>query len=139
MGEALECLGGNGFVEESGLPRLYRESPLNAIWEGSSNVQCLDVLRALRREPESADAFVAELDERDRAAVEQAIAEADEEGARRLVETMAVALQATLLERDGAPVVAEAFRARRAFGAFGTLPAGVSVVEIVDRHRPQPA
>ena len=67
VGEALECLGGNGFVEESGLPRLYRESPLNAIWEGSSNVQCLDVLRALRREPAAAEAFVAELESRDRA------------------------------------------------------------------------
>ena len=62
VGEALECLGGNGYVEGSSvLPRLYRESPLNAIWEGSSNVQCLDVLRALRREPESAERFVAEL------------------------------------------------------------------------------
>jgi len=66
VGEALECLGGNGFVEESGLPRLYRESPVNALWEGSSNVQCLDVLRALRREPTAAEGFVAELEERDR-------------------------------------------------------------------------
>ncbi len=137
VGEALECLGGNGFVEESGLPRLYRESPLNAIWEGSSNVQCLDVLRALRREPDAAAAFVAELDERDRAPVERAIAEADEEGARRLVERMAVALQATLLDRDGAPAAAEAFRARQGFGAFGTLPPGMAAAEIVERHRPR--
>jgi putative acyl-CoA dehydrogenase len=137
VGEALECLGGNGYVEaDSDLPRLYRESPLNAIWEGSSNVQCLDVLRALRREPASADAFVAELEERDRAPVERALAAADEQGARRLVETMAVALQATLLDRHGDPNVAAAFRARERFGAFGTLPAGVALAAIVERHRP---
>ena len=136
VGEALECLGGNGFVEDSGLPRLYRESPVNAIWEGSSNVQCLDVLRALRREPASADAFVAELEERDRAPVEQALAAADEQGARRVVETMAVALQATLLDRHGDPAVAAAFRARERFGAFGTLPSGLPLAAIVERHRP---
>ena len=136
VGEALECLGGNGFVEDSGLPRLYRESPLNAIWEGSSNVQCLDVLRALRREPASADAFVAELEARDRAPVEQALAAADEQGARRLVETMAIALQATLLDRHGDPAVAAAFRARERFGAFGTLPSGLPLAAIVERHRP---
>jgi len=136
VGEALECLGGNGFVEDSGLPRLYRESPLNAIWEGSSNVQCLDVLRALRREPASAAAFIAELEERDQTRVEQALAAADEEGARRLVETMAVALQATLLDRHGDPAVAAAFRARERFGAFGTLSAGLPLAAIVERHRP---
>jgi putative acyl-CoA dehydrogenase len=136
VGEALECLGGNGYVEESGLPRLFRESPLNAIWEGASNVQCLDVLRALHREPESADAFLAELEERDRADVERALAHATEEGARRLVETMAVALQGTLLDRHGDEAVAEAFRARETFGAFGTLPAGLDLERIVERHRP---
>jgi putative acyl-CoA dehydrogenase len=134
-GEALECLGGNGFVEESGLPRLFRESPLNAIWEGASNVQCLDVLRALRREPAPADAFLGELEPVDRARVEGALADASEEGARRLVETMAVALQATLLDRHGDPVVAEAFRAREPFGAFGTLPPGLDLDPIVERHR----
>jgi putative acyl-CoA dehydrogenase len=139
VAEALECLGGNGFVEDSGLPRLYRESPLNAIWEGSSNVQCLDVMRALRREPEAAEAFVAELEERDRADVERALTSADEEGARRLVETMAVALQATLLDRHGDPTVAEAFRAREGFGAFGTLPEGLPLAELVERHIPQAA
>ena len=139
VGEALECLGGNGFVEESGLPRLYRESPLNAIWEGSSNVQCLDVLRALRREPQAAAAFVDELEERDRPRVERALAEADEEGARRLVETMAAALQATLLDRHSDPAVAEAFRAREGFGAFGTLPEGLPLAELVERHTPQAA
>src|SRR5581483_5001993 len=108
VGEALECLGGNGFVEDSGLPRLYRESPLNAIREGSGNVQCLDVLRALRA--------------------------ADEAGARRLVETMAVALQGTLLDRHGDPAVAAAFRARERYGAFGTLPAGLPLAAIIERH-----
>jgi putative acyl-CoA dehydrogenase len=137
VAEALECLGGNGFVEESGLPRLFRESPLNAIWEGSSNVQCLDVLRALRPQPEVAEAFLAELDERDRPAVERSLAATDEEGARRLVETMAVALQSTLLDRQGDPAVAEAFRARERFGAFGTLPSGLPLAEIVARHRPR--
>ena len=109
---------------------------LNAIWEGSSNVQCLDVLRALRREPESAEAFVAELEERDRAGVERALASADEQGARRVVETMAVALQATLLDRHGDPAVAEAFRAREGFGAFGTLPDGLPLAEIVEQSTP---
>jgi putative acyl-CoA dehydrogenase len=136
VGEALECLGGNGFVEDSGLPRLYRESPLNAIWEGSSNVQCLDVLRALRREPGAADAFLAELASGDRALVEEAFAEADEHGARRVVETMAVALQATLLDRHSDPAVAASFRSRERFGAFGTLPAGLPLAAIVERHRP---
>ncbi|HTR32401.1 MAG TPA: acyl-CoA dehydrogenase family protein [Gaiellaceae bacterium] len=128
VGEALECLGGNGFVEgSSDLPRLYRESPLNAIWEGSSNVQCLDVLRALRREPGTAEAFLAELDAADRPRVERALAEADERDARRLVETMAVALQASLLDGE----LADAFRAREPFAAFGTLPAEAPVAEIV--------
>ena len=136
VGEALECLGGNGYVEESGLPRLFRESPLNSIWEGSGNVQCLDVLRALGREPDAADAFLAELEHVDRARVERALAEESEESARRLVETMAVALQATLLDRHGDPAVAEAFRDREGFGAFGTLPPGLDLERIVERHRP---
>jgi putative acyl-CoA dehydrogenase len=137
VGEALECLGGNGYVErDSVLPRLYRESPLNSIWEGSSNVQCLDVLRALRREPSAAARFLSELEEDERAGVERALAQADEEGARRLVETMAVALQSTLLDRHGDPAVAEAFRARGSLGAFGTLPAGLPLAAIVERHRP---
>jgi putative acyl-CoA dehydrogenase len=136
VAEALECLGGNGYVEESGLPRLYRESPLNATWEGSSNVQCLDVLRALRRQPEAGERFLAELEPADRAAAERALAEADEGTARRLVEALAVALQGTLLDRHGDPAVAAAFRARRGAAAFGTLPAGLPLASIVDRHRP---
>jgi putative acyl-CoA dehydrogenase len=135
VGEALECIGGNGYVDDtSDLPRLYRESPLNAIWEGSSNVQCLEVLRALRRRPETAEAFLAELESRDRPAVERALADADEAGARRLVETMAVALQTALLERAGDEAVAAAFRARDGRGAFGTLPPEAPAVEIVERR-----
>jgi putative acyl-CoA dehydrogenase len=133
--EALECLGGNGYVEDFGeLPRLFRESPLNAIWEGSSNVQCLDVLRALHRSPESAERFLAELEQRDRTVVERALAGADEGSARRVVEAMAVALQGTLLERHGDPGVAAAFRARAGHAGFGTLPAGLPLAAILVRH-----
>jgi putative acyl-CoA dehydrogenase len=151
-GEALECLGGNGYVEDSGLPRLLREMPLNSIWEGSGNVQCLDVLRALARSPESLEAFDAELDE---AAGADARLDAhvaslrDELGsfedaearARRVVERMAKALQASLLVRFAPPAVADAFCASRLAGdgglAFGTLPAGCDFEAIVERHRPQ--
>jgi putative acyl-CoA dehydrogenase len=136
VGEALECLGGNGYVEDSGLPRLFRESPLNGIWEGSANVQCLDVLRALRREPAAAARFLGELEPGDRHAVEDALATADEAGARRLVETMAVALQGTLLDRSGDPNVAAAFRAREPYAAFGTLPSRLGLGAIVERHTP---
>jgi putative acyl-CoA dehydrogenase len=134
VGEALECLGGNGFVEDSGLPRLYRESPLNSIWEGSGNVQCLDVLRALRREPDAAERFLAELEPGDRTSVERELAEADEACARRLVETMAVAFQASLLDRHGDPAVAAAFRARHRHAAFGTLPTGLPLGAIIERY-----
>jgi putative acyl-CoA dehydrogenase len=137
VGEALECLGGDGYVErDSVLPRLYRESPLNAIWEGSSNVQCLDVLRALRRDQSASERFVAELEPADAARVSTALADADEAGARRLVETMAVALQASLLDRSGDRRVAEAFRARESFGAFGTLPRRLALGSILERHQP---
>jgi putative acyl-CoA dehydrogenase len=138
VAEALESIGGNGFVEDaSDLPRLYRESPLNAIWEGSSNVQCLDVLRTLRSDRAHGAAFIDELDPRDRPSVKRALAEADEASARRVVEAMAVALQATLLERDGDPAVAAAFRARDGRGAFGTLPRGLPLAEIVEQHVPE--
>jgi putative acyl-CoA dehydrogenase len=150
-GEALECLGGNGYVEDSGMPRLFRESPLNSIWEGSGNVQCLDVLRAMIKSPASLEAFFAEVQE---GAVGeprlQAYAaslrdevpgdvETIEVRARRLVEKMALALQASLLVRYGDEAVADAFCASRLSGdwgqAFGTLPAGVNFARIVDRHR----
>jgi len=148
--EALECLGGNGYVEESVMPRLYRQQPLQSIWEGSGNVICLDVLRALRRSPETRDAFVdecrlasgadARLDAW-LAALERELVDPDEPTARRLVERMALALQASLLVRFSEPSVAAAFCASRLTGsgglAYGTLPAGVDATAIVDRHRPR--
>jgi len=141
--EALEVLGGNGYVEESPLPRLFRESPLNGIWEGAGNVIALDVLRALAREPESAAAFLAEV----RlglpglaAELEPQLAAPDEPGARRLVERMALALQGSLLVRHAPAAVAEAFCASRLDGdwgrAFGTLPTGIDARAIVDRASP---
>jgi len=133
--EALECLGGNGYVEESGLPRLYRQQPLQSIWEGSGNIQCLDVLRALEREPECADALLAELEQPFRADAEAALAEADEAGARRLVERLAVALQGSLLARHAPAPVADAFRARDG-AAYGTLSTGLDLRSIIDRHLP---
>ena len=155
--EALECLGGNGYVEDSGMPRRYREAPINSIWEGSGNVVALDVLRALRREPGALDAFLAELDaalgadRRYDAAVTRLRREVTgagastsrdpdlQYGARRLVERMAMALQASLLLRHGHPAVADAFCAARlddAGGhAFGTLPAGVDTGALIERAR----
>jgi putative acyl-CoA dehydrogenase len=152
VAEALECLGGNGYVEESGLPRLFRESPLNSIWEGSGNVNCLDVLRALEREPESLDTFRAELDlgRRGDPRLDLAIAELEREladtadaeaRARRLVERMALCLQGSLLVRHARAEVADAFCATRLSGeggrAYGTLPRGADAVAIVERHRPR--
>jgi putative acyl-CoA dehydrogenase len=149
--EAMECLGGPGYVEESLLPRFYRDAPVNGIWEGSGNVICLDVLRAMVREPESVDAFFAELDtargtdQRLDAAVDGLrtdLTDVDgiETRARRLVERMALVLQGTLLVRHGDPAVAEAFCASRLGGdwgvAFGTLPRGVDFGRIIDRARP---
>jgi putative acyl-CoA dehydrogenase len=148
VGEALEGLAGNGYVEESVLPRLYREAPLYGIWEGSGNVICLDVLRALRKEPESADAFVTELEDATGAdprldqaieRVKDRLTEPDqpEEGARRLVEEMATTLQAALLVRHSVPAVADAFCASRLDGdygsSFGTLPSQADLDGIVTR------
>ncbi|WP_433392262.1 acyl-CoA dehydrogenase family protein [Micromonospora sp. KLBMP9576] len=150
--EALECLGGNGYVEESGMPRLFRESPLNSIWEGSGNVAALDVLRALTREPEVMAAFEAEVaaaagaDARLDAAVRRARAElADPDDrelrARRVVERLALVLQGSLLVRHGHPAVADAFCASRLGGdhgqAYGTLPRGVDLAAIVARAVPK--
>ena len=149
-GEAMEVLGGNGYVEESMMPRLYREVPVNSIWEGSGNVMCLDVLRALMRTPEAGEALRAELaaarggDKRlDRCAaeLEAALAARPEEGAaRRLAEMMVLALQAALLVRFAPPVVADAFCASRLDGdhggCFGTLPAGADCRAIIDRAAP---
>ncbi|WP_030900894.1 acyl-CoA dehydrogenase family protein [Streptomyces sp. NRRL F-5126] len=149
--EALECLGGNGYVEESGMPRLLRESPLNSIWEGSGNVQALDVLRAVAREPAALNAFLQEVglargaDHRlDRAIkdllTELADLESIEGGARRLVERMALVLQGSLLVRWAPAPVADAFcasRLGRDWGvAFGTLPRSLDLAPLVTRARP---
>jgi putative acyl-CoA dehydrogenase len=150
VAEALECHGGNGYVEESILPRLYREAPLNSIWEGAGNVNALDVLRAMRREPESFAAFLAEVElagsdvRLDRAVTdlkrELSNTAEVEFRARRVVERMAVILQGSLLLRFGDPAVAEAFCASRLGGdwghSFGTLAASPELASVVERHRP---
>jgi putative acyl-CoA dehydrogenase len=149
--ESLECLGGNGYVEESGMPRLYREAPLASIWEGSGNVQCLDVLRAMIKSPDSVEAFANEVGEgavleprldrfasrlREDLSSDPATLESR---ARSLVERMALALQGSLLVRHADGAVADAFCASRLEGdwgqAFGTLPAGTDFERIIDRHR----
>jgi putative acyl-CoA dehydrogenase len=148
-GEALECLGGNGYVEDSGMPRIYREAPLNSVWEGSGNVNALDVLRAMVREPESVEALFAEVALAEDARVARAAAdlrkdlvEAEEVTARRLVERLAVVLQASLLVRHAPSYVSDAFVRTRLEGdwgnAFGTLPRGLDLRAIVDRAAPTP-
>ncbi|HEY1713487.1 MAG TPA: acyl-CoA dehydrogenase family protein [Solirubrobacteraceae bacterium] len=162
--EALECLGGNGFVEDSGMPLLYRDAPLNSIWEGSGNVAALDVLRAIVKEPEALPAFLEECElaagaeprldahlARVRARVGETFGGEDDVsaeerlyagqfGARRLVEDLAVALQASLLVRHAPPAVADAFCAGRLEGdrgrVYGTLPAGVDAKAIIERALP---
>ena len=164
--EALECLGGKGYVEESGLPRLYREAPLNSIWEGSGNVTALDLLRGLQRQHGAADALTAELglaaggDPRLDAAVSglsrtlrdlatRAGPEA-QFAARRLAGAITVTLQAALLVRHAPGPVADAFCASRLGSGpgrealagpgvpFGTLPGGLPVVDILGRATPVP-
>jgi putative acyl-CoA dehydrogenase len=154
-GEALECLGGNGYVEESGMPLLYRDAPLNSIWEGSGNVSALDVLRAVVSEPAALPAFLAEcelarggdprLDRHIKAVREKADSLFDEPRdaqfeARSLVEELALALQASLLVRNAPSAVADAFCAarldRRGGRAYGTLPRGVDARAMIDRSLP---
>ncbi|RSO05544.1 DNA alkylation response protein [Streptomyces sp. WAC 05379] len=150
--EAAECLGGNGYVEESGMPRLVRESPLNSIWEGAGNVQALDVLRALQREPAAFDAYLREVgqargaDHRLDGAIKALLTDlADLDGiearARRLTERLALVLQGSLLVRFAPPEVADAFCASRlgsdGGSAFGTLPHTLNQTAIVYRSRPQ--
>ena len=162
--EALECLGGNGFVEDSGMPLLYRDAPLNSIWEGSGNVAALDVLRAIVKEPDGLPAFLAEcelaagaeprldahltaLRERVTATFAGGDGDSPEErlyagqfSARRLVEDLAVALQASLLVRHAPAAVADAFCAGRLDGdrgrVYGTLPAGIDAAAIIERAVP---
>src|SRR6266568_3329443 len=146
--EALECLGGNGYVEESGMPRLYREAPLASIWEGSGNVAALDALRALTRQPESVEAYFNEVslarganhhldDAIDRIGKELTDLGEIEYRARRVVELMALVLQGAQLVRHGHAAVADAFCATRFGGdwgiAFGTLPTGVDTAAILER------
>jgi putative acyl-CoA dehydrogenase len=150
--ESLECLGGNGYVEESGMPRLYREAPLASIWEGSGNVMSLDVLRALVKTPRSLEVFMAELreaqggDARLDAHVSQlerqfSHPETLELRARRIVEDMALALQGSLLVHHAPAAVADAFCASRLGGdgglEYGTLPADSDFEAIIERGRPQ--
>ena len=150
--EALECHGGNGYVEESIMPRLYREAPVNSIWEGSGNVNALDALRAMRREPETVAAYFAEVEQArgadaslDRAVDELKQQLADhaeiESRARRIVERMAVLLQASLLLRYGDPDAAELFVSSRVAGdhghSFGTLKPGRALKSVIERHRPR--
>jgi putative acyl-CoA dehydrogenase len=145
-------IGGNGYVEESVLPRLYRESPLNSIWEGAGNVQALDVLRALERQPESLDAVLAEIglaaggDARLDAAVTQLLRELRDRDdaevrARLLVERLALCLQGALLVRNAPASVADAFCATRLAAeggrAYGTLPRGIELAAVVERHTPR--
>jgi putative acyl-CoA dehydrogenase len=147
MAEAMECLGGNGYIEDSRLPRLYREAPLLSIWEGSGNVAALDALRALTREPRTLEVLLDELQ-----AAQGADARLDrfvaglrrhlgdpgslEYRARTVVGDLAAALQASLLVRFGHPAVADAFTASRLEergSACGTLPAGLDVAPILER------
>jgi putative acyl-CoA dehydrogenase len=151
IAEAMECLGGAGYVEESILPRLYREAPVNSIWEGSGNVMCLDVLRAIVREPDAWPALRAELrsvrgehGDLDRLVdgIEDSLSrpEEAERTARRWVEAMAVALQAVRLVQDAPAPVSDAFVAARVADAgrvFGALPAGVDPRPLLDRARPE--
>ncbi|MAK44262.1 MULTISPECIES: acyl-CoA dehydrogenase family protein [Spongiibacter] len=149
--EAMECLGGNGVIENCIMPRLYREAPINAIWEGSGNIQALDVLRAFNKSPEVQQRWFTELEQvRGQSAVldqsidalRQSLADRDgvEYAARRLVEQMALCLQAALLLKNGDPVVAEAFiasRLQQPHGVYGCLPKGVDVAHIVRRILPE--
>ncbi len=146
--EALECFGGNGYAEESGMPLLYRDAPLMSIWEGSGNVAALDALRAIGREPAALEVFFEEIglaagaDSRLDDAVARLYKELSdlddiEYRARRVVEQLALVFQGSLLVRHAPAAVADAFCATRFGGdhgvAFGTLPPGVDTAAILDR------
>jgi putative acyl-CoA dehydrogenase len=153
VAEALEVLGGNGYVEDCVMPRLYRETPVNSIWEGSGNVMCLDVLRAMERTPGAADLLHQELAETAHADMRLRNAAArlqrrlapggrnDESQARATVRDLVLIMQAALLLRHSPAAVADAFCASRLGeepgGAFGLLPSGSDFRAIVDRAAPQ--
>jgi putative acyl-CoA dehydrogenase len=151
VGEALECLGGNGYIEDSDLPRLYREAPLMSIWEGSGNVAALDALRAIGREPHTLDVFLAEVEQAEGAdarfdaalaRLKKELTSSDdlEHRARRVVEQLATVFQGSLLVRHAPAAVADAFCASRLGGdhgaAFGTLPTGLDLDAILERTGP---
>ncbi len=148
VAEALECLGGNGYDEASGMPRPYREAPLNGIWEGSGNVNALDMLRALTREPDSLDAFRTEVESAAGAdrrldsawrelRAELVLSEDAPLRARRVIERAALVLQGSLLVRHAPAAVADAFCASRLAHdrglAFGTLPPGTDFAALLGR------
>jgi len=152
--EAMECIGGSGVMEDSMMPRLYREAPVNAIWEGSGNVQCLDVLRAMQKTPAVVEAFFAELKlaRGGHKALDQYVGELGqsltrlddmEYRARDLVDRMAVAFQASLLVRHAPAAVSDAFcRSRlqqQGSHNYGTLPQGVDCAAIIARATSQSA
>jgi putative acyl-CoA dehydrogenase len=148
--EAMECHGGAGYIEESVLPRIYRQSPLNSIWEGSGNVICLDVMRALSRESETAAALIGELEAArgTNASLDRAIDEVksllrpgviNELNARRCVEKMAVTLQGSVLARTAPAAIADAFCATRFNGhaVYGSIDADIDSAAILSRATPQ--
>jgi putative acyl-CoA dehydrogenase len=148
----MECIGGSGVMEDGPMPRLFRESPVNAIWEGSGNVQCLDVLRVLRKAPAAIDAFFAELATARGASatLDRAVGELQrdfgdpaelEYRARDLVDRMALAMQASLLVRHAPAFVADAFCASRLAGTgrhnFGALDRKADCAAIIERATPR--
>ena len=149
--EAMEAIGGSGYVEESSLARIYREVPVNSIWEGSGNIMCLDVLRALRKGPEAADALAAELDaargahpayDRFCEALKARLADAAaESSARRLTQDLALSIQASLLARHAPHGISDAFCASRLqadpSGVFGTLAPDTPFDQLIERAMPQ--
>ena len=154
VAEALECHGGNGYVEESILPRLYREAPLNSIWEGAGNVNALDVLRAMQREPDAVSSYFGEVelargaDKRFDHAIDDLKRELTpsdglESRARRVVERMAIVLQSSLLLRHGEQKVADVFLSSRLVNdwgqtfTFGTLKFEKELKSVLERHRPR--
>ena len=149
--EAMECIGGSGVMEDSMMPRLFRESPVNAIWEGSGNVQCLDVLRALSKTPAVVDAFFAEVGQARgaHAALDRHVADLAKDfndlqdfeyRARDIVDRMALAMQAAILVRHAPSLVSDAFCRSRleqlGHHNYGSLPRGVDVAAIIARATP---
>jgi putative acyl-CoA dehydrogenase len=148
--EAMESIGGSGVMEDGPMPRLFRESPINTIWEGSGNVQCLDVLRAIGKNPDTLEAFFAEFEsghaalDRHVAALKRDLSDLSEAEyrARDLVDRMATGLQAALLLRSAPNFVAEAFSASRLESQgqhnYGALPRGADCRAIIERGLPAP-